>query len=366
MNELNNNNQEISTEKDSLLQADNISRAEALVLEENALPSEESLGKEQDKPTKKSGMRTRVLVGAGVFAVYIAVLLLTLLAGRGARFVFDIFVIAITLVAALEMCYAMGKKFPKPMWIFVVIAVGLGFAAYYTVHYSVAFIGGERGAGGITAFFFVLAVMFLACIVYCAFSKTMTMHNVLSTMFVLVYPVMLGVYMLSINYLRPMGSGNYGDSSYFGLANAAILLMFLIPAFADTTAFFVGSLLRGPLLAPKISPKKTISGAVGGIVGGVAAGGLVLTFSAFELLNVGRLSTSNAVNAVHFLIIGAVGAVVVIIGDLVASFIKRQCGVKDYGKVLPGHGGILDRIDSMILNAVFLYIYFFIVSFVIG
>jgi len=313
---------------------------------------------------KKGGLKARVTIGAAIGLTYLAVALLTILLGGYVRIIFDVFVIGVSIVAAFEMSGAVGKKYPKPMRVFIIVGIVLGFTAFYLVHFLFSTVfGGQRPfSGGITAFFFTLALVFLVCILYNIFSKKSNKNNVLATMLVLLYPVTLSIYMLSIRYLMPEASSNL--TSDYGFSNVGILLMFLIPAFSDTTAFFVGSLIKGKKLAPRISPKKTISGAVGGVFGGMAAGGLVLLFSQLEILNIGRLAYSNGLNIAHFLIIGAVGAVFVIIGDLIASYIKRQCDIKDFSNLLPGHGGILDRIDSMLLSSVFIYVYMFILTFI--
>ena len=309
---------------------------------------------------KKTSTKTRVLVGAIVGCVYLLVMLLTTLVNHfAARIIFDVFVISATIVASLEMCRAVSQKFAKPMRIMIIITVAIGFTAFYLTHFVFSYFrGGEGRTGGITAFFFSVAAMFIVCIIVNVFAKRLTMQNVLSTMFVLVYPTMLGVYMLALNYLEP----SYIDP--IGISNAAILLMFMIPAFSDTGAFVIGSRLKGPKLAPTISPKKTISGAAGGVFFGLVAGTIVFLFSHFSLLNVGQLNPySWGFNLMHFLLLGGFGAVFVILGDLIASYIKRQCGVKDFGSFLPGHGGMLDRIDSMMLTAAFLFAYFFVLTF---
>ena len=315
---------------------------------------------ESPAPKKRSGLKTRAITSVFIAAVYVVVLLFTLpsvgpeLQGRQVlRFVYDIFVVLIALAAGLEMCRAFANKYAKPLWVFVVLNVVVGFSVFYIAHFVISerfFDGGQRY--GIIAYFFALVAMFLSCLVFTMFSKKYSMNNVLTTMLVLIYPTALFVYMLSLNYL-----------SSPALSNSAILLMFLLPAFSDTTAYIVGSIFKGPKLAPDISPKKTISGAIGGVVGGIAAGAVVLLLSELELstlLPVGKISPELWLNILHYMIIGAVGAAFVIVGDLIASYIKRQCGVKDFGKLLPGHGGVMDRVDSMVLSAGFLYAYFMI------
>lgn len=117
-----------------------------------------------------------------------------------------------------------------------------------------------------------------------------------------------------------------------------------IPWLADSVAYFVGSAIGKHKLAPIISPKKSIEGAVGGLVGGTL-GALLIGFI-FTLIY-GNVS----VNFLCLGILGLVNSVVSILGDLTFSVIKRHCGIKDYGSVLPGHGGFLDRFDSVIFCA---------------
>ena len=114
-------------------------------------------------------------------------------------------------------------------------------------------------------------------------------------------------------------------------------------------AYFVGRSLGKNKLCPKISPKKTIEGSIGGIIGSIIVCGLFGVIFARGLI-------------LHCFIIGALGGVVSQFGDLTASVFKRKMGIKDYGNLIPGHGGILDRFDSVLFNAplVFYYIVFFI------
>ncbi|WP_206830771.1 phosphatidate cytidylyltransferase [Alicyclobacillus fructus] len=118
--------------------------------------------------------------------------------------------------------------------------------------------------------------------------------------------------------------------------------MFLVSAWmSDTTAYFVGRFVQGPKLLPAISPKKTVSGAVGGMAGAV------LGALAFGELAAPRYG---------FWVFAAVGLLVSLtgqMGDLVESAYKRAAGVKDSGWLLPGHGGVLDRIDSLLFAAPF-------------
>jgi len=126
-----------------------------------------------------------------------------------------------------------------------------------------------------------------------------------------------------------------GTGKYF------IMIPFVIAFLSDTGAYFVGKFFGKHHLAPVISPKKTIEGAVGGVLGAVI--GMVL----FVLV----LSTAFGfqVNYLYAVIYGLLGSVGGVYGDLCFSVLKRQTGIKDYGNLIPGHGGILDRFDSMMI-----------------
>jgi len=122
---------------------------------------------------------------------------------------------------------------------------------------------------------------------------------------------------------------------------------------ADALAYFIGTFFGKHKLAPEISPKKTIEGAVGGIV----FTGLVLDIAAFVYMKYQQ--ANNIFFEVNYILIAFIGmacAVLGIIGDLSASLIKRQNQIKDYGNIMPGHGGMLDRFDSVLFVAPFMSI----------
>lgn len=121
-----------------------------------------------------------------------------------------------------------------------------------------------------------------------------------------------------------------------------IWLVFLTAFGTDIMAYFTGMAIGKHKLCPNLSPKKSIEGAVGGVVGSVALCGL---FGYFVLPN----------ELVMCLVIGLLGSVFAQLGDLSASAFKRQMGIKDYGNLIPGHGGILDRFDSVMFTAPLVY-----------
>lgn len=119
-----------------------------------------------------------------------------------------------------------------------------------------------------------------------------------------------------------------------------LLIMALCGAWiADTGAYFTGVALGKHKLCPEISPKKTIEGFIGGIV----TTGIIYA-AAFSVY----LGNFAPAYTVAFFVIGAVCAVIGTVGDLSASMVKRQIGFKDYGKIMPGHGGLMDRFDSVL------------------
>ena len=120
-----------------------------------------------------------------------------------------------------------------------------------------------------------------------------------------------------------------------------ILAPFVMAFMSDSGAYFAGRAFGKIKLAPVISPKKTVEGMVGGILAAMAS----MVIYALVL----QLACGLRVNYLYTLVYGLVGSLGAVFGDLCFSVIKRQSGVKDYGSIFPGHGGILDRFDSVII-----------------
>lgn len=179
--------------------------------------------------------------------------------------------------------------------------------------------------------FYILAIIILSIF----YHNEVNMESLFSAISA---PVMLSVAFSSIFML-------------FMAKDVKLLYFILIFAFswgADTGAYFGGTFFGKHKLAPVISPKKTVEGMAFGILGS-----LIVTVTILIIY-----SSSLKVDTNWFLITlcAIIFSIVGMIGDLFASLIKRSCGIKDYGNLMPGHGGVLDRFDSVLLIAPFFYL----------
>jgi len=202
--------------------------------------------------------------------------------------------------------------------------------AYYILLYLYP---GSEGLGKITA------LMIIVAFTYEIFTRKSGVNGMVHTIFGFLYVT----YLLShIIYI-------------YGLQNGAILiwLPFVTAWFTDTTAYFTGISIGKHKLCPAISPNKTIEGALGGIVGSC-----ILTY----LFGIFVSQYDNSIGITNFIVIGLICGIASQLGDLAASYIKRYTGVKDFGNIIPGHGGILDRFDSILFTSPVVYFYFMILQ----
>ena len=171
-------------------------------------------------------------------------------------------------------------------------------------------------------------------------SKEPTFPNAAAT----VYPIFTS--------LLPMSMFMMMENRMFGrVPGKALLFMAFAVAFAgDGAAYFGGRTFGRHKLCPEISPKKTVEGAVFYLIGGILAG-LAVRAVFVHMLNTPMPGIPATI------LLGFLGAVAGQIGDLCASLLKRYSGIKDYGKIFPGHGGVMDRFDSVIFTVIVFYCY---------
>lgn len=266
-------------------------------------------------------------------------------------YIFDLFILSVTIVAGYEICNIMennNKKVHKFMATMYGIFnyVILLFCNKFVEFYSILLI---QVAG--------LAVYWLIVLLleWKNDKNTQTKQHMITasnTILACIYPSFLFCLLLNFNHADMIHAG----VKYFSLV--FIIMILAITWLTDTFAYLVGRTLKGPKLAPKISPNKTISGAIGGLIGGIAGAMLVYAL----VYNISALATILYMYNLtwwHFLLIGMFGSVLGQIGDLFESKLKRNAGVKDSGNIFPGHGGMLDRIDAMIFILTFVYLVIF-------
>lgn len=144
-----------------------------------------------------------------------------------------------------------------------------------------------------------------------------------------------------LSYLYSVREGDNGAYT--------VWLIFLCSWGSDTCAYLAGVAFGKHKMAPVLSPKKSIEGAVGGVIGAAALGAIYAAIFADKI-------QMNMNPVIVFAVICAIGALISMVGDLAASAIKRNHDIKDYGKIIPGHGGIMDRFDSVIYVAPIIWI----------
>ncbi len=183
-------------------------------------------------------------------------------------------------------------------------------------------------------FMFVLGFLVVLMFVYVFTYPKYKTEQILAAFFAVFY---VGVMMSFIYQTRMLEKGAY-----------LVWLIFLCSWGCDTCAYCVGVLIGKHKMSPKLSPKKSVEGAVGGVVG------TALLTALYGAVFSGQMELTTA--EIWIMAgIAAIGGLISMVGDLTASAIKRNYDIKDYGKLIPGHGGILDRFDSVIFTAPIIY-----------
>ena len=245
--------------------------------------------------------------------------------------VMSVAIMLICAIAAFELMNAAGLGKRR---LLLVVSVGLACAVPLWAD----------AEGSFASLLLILIIALSALFIAGFFDTAITFAGICGAFFAGFAPAMALSSLLSISHL-PQG-------------RILFLMPFAVSWLCDAFAYFGGSLLGKHKLAPKLSPKKTIEGAISGLAGafvGMTVFGIIL----------GGV-TGQEVDYLRIFVAALLGGIASQFGDLVFSYIKRQCGIKDFGTVLPGHGGILDRFDSLIFTAPLILYFLSGASFLVG
>lgn len=317
-------------------------------------------------------MKKRIFTGLGIV---LTLALLFVLKVYVSDYFFDAFFAIVACFAAFEMSKLLTKigKY-NYQWVAVLFPSLLLAANLIGVHYASANQDLYWILWTILIDIALMVVVALGMFVFALLRRKNTKHEMeireikngsvvkfalskaINTMFTFIYPAFLFLMFVFINHLNELPLEKLvGVSSNVSLF--MVLTAILIPMITDTFAMLMGSVIGGKKLCPKISPNKTISGSVGGTLWCVLVAACVY-------LVFGCIAEFQPLMEVFpiwaYLLIVLFGSVIAQAGDLFESFIKRRAGVSDSGNILPGHGGMLDRIDSYIYIAPYVLLAFLI------
>lgn len=300
----------------------------------------ETVTKSENNNLKKQ----RIITGA-VYVVVLAALVALkwcVPAGWGALG-FDAVFCAISVIGTLEFLRATdagaeeGKKLTLPQRAFTIAFCALVVPLYVLMQLTAA-----QGMLAVACAFTIYVVLITATSVF-DFGKS-TLKGTIYCIFCMFYCGVFSTLLAAVNHLSQNSM-------------AAVLVLFLCPMLTDSGAYVIGTLLKKKIplkLAPALSPNKTVIGSIGGLLGGIL--GAVIAFVLINYLggynDVSLIYDKKLPAVVAFILIGLFASVVAQFGDLFESAVKRECGIKDMGNILPGHGGVLDRFDSMLFCGV--------------
>lgn len=260
-------------------------------------------------------------------------------------------------VALPILLYTVWNDIPYFFALLTAIAVLLGLQEFYNLASKLelrpqTILGYLAGTGVVACFTFrrvdliiavmaALAIVTLAIEVFRAEDVNKVLPSVAATVFGVVYVALLAGFLVGVRMIPDTATTPVVSQ----LAAKLMTTFFAMVMMTDTGAYYTGRTLGRHKLAPKVSPGKTIEGSIGGFITAAVAG-IICKYAFFPEAPIA-----------HIAILGAIIGIVSQIGDLAESLLKRGSGVKDSGAIFPGHGGMLDRVDSLLFCAPILYYY---------
>lgn len=282
-------------------------------------------------------MKKRVITGTVFVLVWIALVALKwLVPGGWGALGFDALFCALSVLGCLELLRAVnGVSFAQKC---VTVAFCSAVVPLYTAVQMTA------GQGFLAVACFAAVYVFVLAALNIFNFGTSTVRGTARCLFAMLYCGILSCVLSAVNHISENST-------------AAVITLFMAVMFTDSGAFFVGLLFKRWLpqkLAPRVSPNKTVIGAAGGVLGGMigAVAAYFIYFGLGKVIDTPLVYDGALHPAVVFMLIGFVISLFAQLGDLFESAIKRECNIKDMGKLLPGHGGVLDRFDSMLFCGV--------------
>lgn len=242
--------------------------------------------------------------------------------------IFDIIILTVAILASVEFNTALQDRTSKAQKILSVIFTITAFIVAVFCKKSL----------------FTYVFVYVSCgLIYSSLAEnSKSIDKMAYFAFSLFYPTIPTLFITLVNQM--------GEFSLF-----ALVIMLVTTTSTDIFAYYVGSKLKGRKLCEKISPNKTVSGAIGGFIGGTLSG--VIVYFIFKALGASPFVDASPLSALLFIIISSMlFSIVTQVGDLFESSVKRGLNIKDMGTLLPGHGGMLDRIDGLMFNAIAVYL----------
>jgi len=296
-------------------------------------------------------MKIRIITGAVLMAILIPLIAIDHIVAEIGFLIVGIF---LSIMAAYEMMNMFYTQSPSLRIIRYIIPIFSGVLTYI-VYFSTTKgmdIADETYKNFI--FHFLVPVAFISftiiSIILIIITKNSSASDIANCVVALAYTGLIFGYVISIRYLTPLEPTR---ANIIAKGGRSFGYLFVITIMTDTFAYLVGRKWGKRKLCPDISPKKTVEGAIGGLIAGTISGmGCVFLFKI--AIPVGLVET--IVIALGAFIISLILSFAVQIGDLVASKMKRTYNIKDFGKIFPGHGGVLDRFDSLLFSGACFYI----------